>query len=488
MKTNLPTGDPPAEASGPGRWAMASLMISMLMSSLDTSIAHAGLPTLQQAFAASFQQVQWILLAYLLAITTLIVSAGKLGDIIGHRRLFVIGVALFTAASALCGIAPTLWFLIVARTLQGVGAAVMMALAAALIGRTTPKARIGGAMGLLGTMSALGTTLGPSLGGVLIDAFGWRSIFLINIPIGMTNLVLAGRYLQVDRASGRSDCAKLDPLGMLVLAATLAAYALAMTLGRNGFGGLDVLLFVLAAVGAVSFFLVETRAASPLIRLSLFRIPVLSASLIMNTLVSTVMISTLVVGPFYLSLALGLRMSVVGLALSIGPLVAAMSGLPAGRLVDRLGSRRATLIGLVGMAAAATALSMIPPHFGVAGYVAPLGVLTAHYALFQAANYTAAMSVVPPDDRGVVSGMLSLSRNMGLITGTALMGAVFAAWSGVSEISEASPGAIATGMRTTLAVAVLMIVVAIIAAVASAHLARRRFLPSSAGPPADVLA
>jgi MFS family permease len=147
-------------------WALASLSLSMLLSSLDTSIANVALPTLAKTFTASFQAVQWVVIAYLLAITTMIVSVGRLGDIIGRRRLLLAGIVLFTAASALSGVAPTLWLLIMARAVQGLGGAIMMALTMAIVGETVPKAKTGSAMGMLGTMSAVGTALGPSLGGV----------------------------------------------------------------------------------------------------------------------------------------------------------------------------------------------------------------------------------------------------------------------------------------------------------------------------------
>src|SRR5882757_3137985 len=180
------------------RWALASLSLSMLLSSLGTSIANVGLPTLARAFDASFQQVQWIVLAYLLAITTLIVSVGKLGDIAGRRRLLLAGIVLFTLASVLCGLAPTLWLLTAARAAQGLGAAIMMALAMAFVGETVSKERTGSAMGLLGTMSAIGTALGPSLGGVLIAGPGWRAIFLVSVPLGILAFLLAH---QIGRAS-----------------------------------------------------------------------------------------------------------------------------------------------------------------------------------------------------------------------------------------------------------------------------------------------
>jgi EmrB/QacA subfamily drug resistance transporter len=444
------------------RWALASLSLSMLMPSLDTSIANAGLPTLAVALSASFQQVQWIVLAYLLVITTLIVSVGRLGDIVGRRRLLLTGIALFTAASLACGLATSLWMLIAARAVQGLGAAIMLALTVAFVGETVPKARTGSAMGLLGTMSAIGTTLGPSLGGVLIAGFGWQSIFLVNVPLGILNLVLAHRHLPIHRRGVKRDRAEtFDKTGTLLLALTLAAYALATTIGRGHFGPLNIALLSAALCGVGVFVFVEARTASPLIRPTMFRDPKLSTSLAMSALVSTVMMATLVVGPFYLSRALGLEAAMVGLVLSIGPLVAAITGVPAGRIADRFGTQRMTTIGLIGLALGCSALSMLQTKFGIAGYIAPIVVITASYALFQAANNTAIMMDVGADRRGVISGLLSLSRNLGLITGASVMGAVFALASATTDITAASPEAVAIGMRITFVVVTILIAVAL---------------------------
>src|SRR5436190_2551252 len=308
------------------RWVLAGLSLSMLLSSLGTSIANVGLPTLAQAFNASFQEVQWIVLAYLLAITTLIVSVGRLGDIVGRRRLLLAGLLLFTAASVLGGVAPTLWLLIAARVAQGLGAAIMMALAVALVGETVPQARTGSAMGLLGTMSAIGTALGPSLGGLLIAGPGWRAIFLLNLPLGLLAWLLAERCLPADRPGPAADRAGFDRAGTLLLALTLAAYALAMTAGRGRFGAFNLALLLAAVLGGGLFVLAEARAASPLIRLAVFRNAPLNASLAMNALVSTVMMATLVVGPFYLSRGLRLNEALVGIVMSIGPIISALSG------------------------------------------------------------------------------------------------------------------------------------------------------------------
>ena len=393
--------------------ALASLSLAMLLSSLGTSIANVGLPSLAQAFSASFQQVQWVVIAYLLAITASIVSVGRLGDLVGRRRLLLSGIALFTLASALCGLAPNLGLLIAARALQGLGAAVMMALTLAFVGDTVAKGKTGGAMGLLGSMSAMGTAMGPALGGVLIDGFGWRWIFFISVPLGLLTWLLAQRYLPEDQAKQT---------------------------GRAGFDSLGTLL------------------------LALLRDSRLSGCLAMSLLVTTVMMTTLLVGPFYLSQTLRLTAMEIGLVLAVGPLVAALSGVPAGRIVDRWGAPAMTLAGLLGMALGCCLLSMVPETFGVGGYIAPMVVITLGYALFQTANNTAVMLDVLPNQRGVVSGLLNLSRNLGLVTGASAMGAVFALASKAVDIGTAQPQAIASGMRTTFLVALGLIVVACLVA------------------------
>ncbi len=456
------------EAAAPAmpsvRWVLAGLSLSMLLSSLGTSIANVALPTMAQAFGATFQDVQWIVLAYLLAITTLIVSVGRLGDIVGRRRLLLGGLVLFTAASVLCGLAPTLGLLIAARAAQGLGAAVMMALTMAFVGETVPKAKTGRAMGLLGAMSALGTALGPSLGGLLIAGPGWQAIFLINAPLGLLALLLASRHLPADRQRSQVERPGFDVMGTALLALTLAAYALAMTLGRGSFGLLNIVLLAAAIVGLGLFLRVEAKAASPLIRLAMLRDRLLGASLVTSALVATVMMTTLVVGPFYLARGLGLDAVLVGLIMTVGPAMVALSGVPAGRLADRFGAERMTLAGLVAIAGGSFALAAMPTAFGIPGYVAALVVVTVGYAQFQTANNSAVMRDVPQDRRGVISGMLNLSRNLGLVTGASVMGAVFAVASATADITTAPPEAIATGMRVTFFVAGLLSVGALVIA------------------------
>lgn len=458
-------------AGSSARWVQVSFSLSMLMASLDTSIANASLPSMARAFSASFPAAQWIVLSYLLAITSLIVSLGWLGDMVGRRRLLQVGILLFTAASLACGVAPTLGLLIASRAVQGAGAAIMMALSVALAGDASPSVKRGAAMGLLGTMSALGTSLGPSLGGMLVEWLGWRAIFLVNVPLGLLNVVLAWRYVPHDAPTPAGVRSAFDWPGTLLLAFTLAAYSLAMTIG----GGRGVLLAALLAgtlVGLALFIAVESRSASPLLRLDVLRDPCTRASLVMSALVSTVIMATLVVGPFYLSRGLRLQPGAVGLVLSIGPLVAAMASVPAGRVVDRLGAGRMTIVGLIGMAGGCALLSLMPVGLGVLGYSASICVTTAGYAMFQTANTTSLMSKVAADQRGITSGMLSVSRNLGLISGASAMGAVFAFAAGSGDLQKASPTAVADGLHLTFAVGAMLLGGAIAIAVRSVGSAR----------------
>jgi predicted MFS family arabinose efflux permease len=257
---------------------------------------------------------------------------------------------------------------------------------------------VGRAMGLLGTVSAVGTALGPSLGGLLLPLAGWRAIFLVQAPLGALALVLA----------------------VVVLPRAARARELAAT--RSG-SVLDALL---------------------------------ARRLAVNFLVAAVMMTTLVVGPFYLTHGLRLQATTVGLVMSIGPLVAIFSGAPAGRLVDAWGTRRAMAIGLAILAAGAVTLAVLPSLVGVGGYVFALIVLTPGYQLVQAANNTAVLADVAKDRRGVVSSLLALSRNVGLIAGASAMGWVFALGVG-GDVASASSSAIASAMRVTFLVAASLI-------------------------------
>lgn len=456
LSETVPATTQPASARG----ALAVLSLLMLLPSLAMSSANVALPGLCDVFNATFQQMQWVVIAYLLASTTLMVNVGKLGDLIGRRRLLLVGIGIFTLASVACGGAASLGGLIVARAGQGLGAAILLALAMAMVGEAVPKSKTGSAMGLLGAMSAIGTALGPSLGGGLLSGLGWRAIFLINLPLGLGALLLAVRYLPVQPPRPRAATTRFDGLGTLILMLTLATYALALTFGRGHFNGWNLALLLAAILGGTLLVRVETKASAPLLPLPLLRATALRRGLLLSLVVSAVVMATLVVGPFYLSRGLGLSATGVGLIMSVGPVVAALTSVPAGRFVDRLGAAWLTQIGLLGLGSGCTLLALVPTTLDIAGYVTAITVLTSGYAFFQAANNTAVMAGVPAEQRGVISGLLNLSRNLGLITGTAGLGAVFAWAAHARDLRLASPENVTLGMRITFGVAAGLVGVA----------------------------
>lgn len=402
------------------RWRLTALALAMLLPSLGTSIANVALPSLTHAFAADFSQVQWVVISYLLAVTTLIVGAGRLGDMLGRRRMLLIGIAIFTIASLACAIAPSLWFLIAARALQGAGAAFMMSLTIAAVTDALPKEQTGRAMGLLGTVSAIGTALGPSLGGVLIAWAGWPAVFAAIAAVGVVSFGFGLRFFERGAASG-GEQPRFDIAGFVLLAIALGAYSLSMTSAAT------TAACIVVAVAALALFIaVELRLSAPLVSIASLRDRALGSSLVSLALVTTIVMATLVVGPFYLTGAAGLNAAQAGLVMSIGPAVSALVGVPAGRLVDRWGARVAMLAGLISSLAGCLFMVLLPGLTGVIGYGVALVFITGGYALFQAANNTAVMRDAPTARRGVVSALLGLARNLGLITGASAMGAVFA--------------------------------------------------------------
>ncbi|MBT9291628.1 MFS transporter [Prosthecodimorpha staleyi] len=435
---------------------LIGLVMAALLASLGTSIANVALPTLAQAFAAPFATVQWVVIAYLIAMTALIVGAGRLGDRFGRGRVLLAGLALFAAASLAAAAAPTLGLLIAARAVQGAGAAILMALSLALVRDSVPQDRIGTAMGLVGTLSAVGTALGPSLGGLLIGPFGWRAVFVAPVPLALLAFGVGVRTWTAERRTASVAPAAAGIVATALLSVTLAALAAAMTLGRDLFGPGGFALSALAVIGGAGFVRAERKAAVPLIAPALLRDPTLAASLAANALVATIMMATLVVGPFFLAGALGLDAARVGLIMSIGPVVSMATGILAGRLVDRRGAPAVMLAGLVLVAAGSAGLASLPLWFGAAGYVAGIAVLTPGYQLFQAANNTAVLAEIPSDRRGLVSGLLGLSRNLGLITGAAAMGAVFALAVKTADMARAAPAALGSGLAATFGVAALL--------------------------------
>ena len=442
---------------------MGALGVSMLLASLNTSIANAVLPTLAKQLGASFPQAQWIIVAYLLAMTSTVVIAGRLGDLLGRKGVLVGGLLVFAAGSLLCGVASGVLGLIAARAAQGIGAAVMMALSVALATESSAEGASGKALGMLGTMSAAGTAFGPTLGGLLISGIGWRSVFLVSVPLALVAAGVAQRSLPHQSVEPRSSSAQFDFKGAVLLALSLTAYALSMTLERGRFGWGSIALIAVALLGFAAFMRVESKAEHPLVPPKVVQDRDLRVGLVSSLVVSAVMMSTLVVGPYYLSKALHLDPLHIGLALSLGPVVVALVAVPAGRVADQWGSGNMSRVGLGAMLLGASLLTVVHPGLGLAGYLAPIVAMCAGYGVFQTANNTAIMAGATSQERGVVGGVLNLSRNLGLITGASMLAALFGWVSGISRGDVFSTRLVATGMQVTFLVSALLVLGALIA-------------------------
>ena len=432
-------------------FVLAGLSLAILLSQLGTNIVNVGLPHLVTTFGTSFGAVQWVVVSYLLVVTALIVGVGRFGDQLGKKRLYLAGLVIFMAASVACALAPNLTVLIAGRAAQGLGGAIIMALSFAFVGEVFPRERTGLAMGVLSTMVSFGIALGPSLGSLALASFGWPAMFWLNLPFGLLAYLLISRYLPaaVDAPKHAVSAARFDWLGTALFAGALTAYSLAMTFsGARGFSDTLVLQLLTGAVAGLALFLaVQVKASAPLLRLAMFRNRLLSASMAMSVLIYAVMMATLVLSPFFLAKAAGLDTRSVGMVMTIGPIVAALMGIPAGYVADRFGARQVMVFGIALFTIGAFGMAQLSVDHGVPVYIAAILLISIGLAFFQTPNNTAVMADARPEQRGLVSGLLALARNLGLITGASLMGAVFAHTVG-GDSSAAAPEAIARGMRT----------------------------------------
>lgn len=443
------------------KWlVLAAVAASTILATIDASIVNVALPTLVDELDTSFNIIQWVALAYLLTIATLTMGMGRLGDVIGKKKLFVVGIAIFTTASAACGLVPDVSWLIGFRVLQAVGAVLILALGAAILVEAFPPHERGKSLGWIGTTVSLGIITGPVLGGLLISSFNWRAIFFINIPVGIISTVLAIRYVpKTEPPRGQ----RFDIAGAVLMSVTLFSLSLALTLGQDaGFGSpLIVSAFAMSAVAAVAFVLVELRVDSPMLQLRLFRSPMLTVSVVSGFLAFSCLAATFFLLPFYLEGVLGFDVGQVGLLLGAAPLMVGVFSPISGTLSDRLGIRRLTLFGLVLIAASYIGFITFDVNTTAVQYLLiaiPLGI---GVGIFNSPNNSAIMGSVPPEYMGIGGGLLTITRLLGQITGVAVLGSIWAtSVAGASGgslppegASGADPIAQVTGLHTTFIVA-----------------------------------
>jgi EmrB/QacA subfamily drug resistance transporter len=405
---------------------MVAVGTSVLLATIDGSIVNVALPTMRADFGTTFNVIQWVALSYLLTLATLTLGVGRLGDVLGKKRIFILGFAVFTVASVLCGLAPNIELLIVFRVVQAVGGTMMLALGASILIEAFPPQERGKALGWIGTAVSVGIITGPVAGGLLISAFDWQAIFFVNVPVGVVGLWLAARAIP-DLAPIPGQ--RMDYLGAGVLSVTLLALSLALTLGQGrGFDSLEILaLFALALVGMFAFVILELRLTSPMIDLRTFREPLLSVSVVTGLVTFVAVSAVFFLLPFYLEGVLDFAVREVGLLLSVTPLFLGVTSPLSGSLSDRIGVRRLTLAGLAVLTLAFAALRTIDVDTSVPAFLALLIPIGIGMGLFQSPNNSAIMSSVPREYSGVASGILTQTRLLGQIAGIAVLGSVWAA-------------------------------------------------------------
>lgn len=466
-----------------GRWlAMAGVGLGVLMSTIDFSIVNISLPTLVKELQSDLSTVQWVILSYALVVTSLMLSVARLGDMFGRKRIYVFGLFLFSLGSLLCGMAPTISWLIGFRAFQGLGAVMMQALGAAIVTGIFPSSERGRALGVIGGIVSFGLAVGPALGGVLISFAGWQSIFLINVPIGVVAgivVILAVPSKELLKSGERFDLA-----GAAVLLIALGGYSLGMTFGqRLGFCNATVLtLLGVAAISLLVFFVLEWRLKQPMIDPRMFGNVLLSLNILMGLLVF-ISLAGMVVLPFFLENVQGFSTMTAGLLMMVIPLSMGLVAPWAGALSDRHGPRGISLLGAVIMCAGCMAASTVHEAVTLTGYVLRIMPVGIGLGLFQSPNNSAVMGAVPAHRLGVASGLLSLSRNLGMASGLPLFSTLFMSrLSAVSplpaaqvNVANASPSALVRGVTLTYQGAALIVLAAVLLAVAAFWVDRGRY-------------
>lgn len=446
---------------------MLGVGLGILMFTLDTSIVNIALPTLVQEFRTSFAVVQWIVLSYLLVVTALVLGAARLGDMWGKKRLYLGGLMAFTLSSLLCGLAPSVEWLIGFRALQGLGAVFISALGAAIVTEVFPPAERGKALGIIGAVVSLGIALGPTVGGLLIAIAGWRLIFLVNVPIGIFATFIVLRFIPSSAKNPIQQ--RFDAIGALLATAVLTCFALGMTYGQDhGFSNpITLALLVATAIGLAVFFIVESRLVQPMLDLQLFRDLQFSLSLLMAWLVFIVIAGVIFILPFFLELVKHYPTQQVGLLLAVSPVLGGIIAPFSGSLSDRFGPRIISLIGLVLMVGGCCAISTVDSQLTQLGYILRIAPFGIGLGMFQSPNNSAILGSVPRERLGIASGLMSLSRTLGQTTGLPLLGAIFAALTissahlaAHSNVTTAPAEALVNGVQGTFRIAAVILLVA----------------------------
>ncbi|CAH1194210.1 Riboflavin transporter RibZ [Paenibacillus auburnensis] len=399
------------------RWIILIVLnLFTFMSTLDGSIVNIALPVLVKQLNLPVAQVEWVTTGYLMAICSVILFFGKLGDMVGKIRVFRIGTVIFILGSLLCGWSTSLPFLIASRVVQAIGASMTMANSQGIVTDIFPATERGKALGLIGTFVSLGSIAGPSLGGIIVSTLGWEYIFWVNVPIGLIAFALGMKVLPKDLVRVKS---RIDLPGSLLFAFFIITLFAGLLLGQQlGYGDSKIVTALIAAAASfIAFIVVELRSEAPLLQLSLFKNSLFSLSILCAFLVFVANFCFNIISPFYAQNMLGLSPFYAGFLLMLFPISMVVIAPLSGALSDKIGSELLTFAGLLVMVIAQFGLARL--HDGssvilVGLWIAMLGVGS---GLFQSPNNSLIMSKVPRTQLGSAGSVNSLVRNVGMVVG-----------------------------------------------------------------------
>jgi EmrB/QacA subfamily drug resistance transporter len=438
-------------------WVLVAIGTGSFMSAIDGSVVNTVLPVLRAAFHSNVTTIEWVVTVYLLVLTGLLLTFGRLGDLNGHRMIYIWGFGLFIISSALCGLAWSAEVLVTFRGIQAVGGAMLASNSPAIVTDNFPAEQRGRAFGLVSTMTYLGLTVGPSLGGWLADALGWRAVFYINVPVGLLALALALIFIPKDAPSDSGK--RFDVAGAVVFLAALIMLLLGLNQGADwGWTSLRVLgLLIGATVFMGVFILVERRSKDPLLDLSLFSVPLFSTSAASAILNYICVYSIIFLMPFYLIQGRGLTPAQAGLLLTVEAVLMAITAPLSGLISDRIGSRRPGMLGMGILAAGLFLLSRLGADSSLKLAALGLAVAGAGTGIFISPNTSALMGSAPKVRQGIASGVLASARNFGMVLGVGLAGAIF-----TTHLAQHTPESFYTGIEYGFLASAIVAVVGIL--------------------------
>lgn len=406
---------------------MAALMCASILASLDTTVANTALPQIAESLRASDATIIWVANAYQIAMIAMLLPFASLGERVGYKTVFAGGVALFAIASAICGGAPALWTLILGRALQGVGAAAMSSVAAAVVRHIYPPHMLGRGLGAHALVVAIGFTLGPVVASAVLSVASWHWLFLINVPLAIPTIALAWRYLPGGVQAGH----RFEAAPAMLCTAFLGLLTLGLCLVENG--GAPVFAMLLVAVAGVlllSLLRLQRGHPAPILAVDLLAMRSIGFSSLTSVCAFATQSLALVSLPFFLQGTLGITVVRTGFVLAAWPLVVAIMAALVAPLSDggRFSPGVLCSAGLAVLAAGMWSLALAPVHASEADIALRLAICGMGFGLFQAPNMRAIMGNAPPGRSGGASGIVAISRLMGQTIGAALVAQCFHTW------------------------------------------------------------